>query len=310
MRIATMATGGIGGFLAVKLTQAGHEVATIARGPHLQAIQRDGLVLESMAGREVVQPWMATNDPSKVGTVDAIIFGVKTGGLDAAAKACVPMVGPHTVVVPFLNGVEAADRLKKILPPQSVANGMAQVSTTIAEPGVIRQVGEFNTFTFAECDSRPSTRIDALRSAINTAGSNAPETDDIARDVWTKFVVFSAMSGVTAAARCKLGDIRASAELTGLFQGVMAETAALARAMKIRISDHVTCDMWAFVQGLPEAMRASTAIDLEQGNPLEIDYISGAVARLSAAAGLDAPLNRTLHAVLSPYRDGSSLAVN
>lgn len=304
MRIATMATGGIGGFLAVKLTQAGHQVATIARGVHLDAIRQKGLTLDGPSGIETVQPWMATSDPAEVGPADAILFGVKGGALEEAARACLPMIGPQTVVVPFLNGVEAAERLLKILPEGNVANGMAQVSTTIAAPGVIKQTGEFNAFTFAERDSRPSERISALRAAINQAGSSAPETDDIERDVWSKFVLFSALSGVTAAGRCTMGDIMRIPELGALFRTVMAETAAAGRAMGVNLDADIEEKIWARAAKLPPAMRASTAIDLENGLPLEIDWVSGAAARLAAGAGLSAPANAALYAVLLPHKAG------
>jgi 2-dehydropantoate 2-reductase len=108
--------------------------------------------------------------------------------------------------VPFLNGVEASDRLTKIIPQQNVANGMAQVSTTISSPGVITQTGDFNQFVFAERDSQPSERISALQQALADAGVSAPKTDDIERDLWAKFVLFSAVSGVTAAGRCTIAD--------------------------------------------------------------------------------------------------------
>ena len=152
MKIATVATGGIGGFLAVKLGLRGHKVATIARGAHLDAI--------------------STDDPKNVGEVDAVIFGVKGDDLETAAKACLPLVGRQTVVVPFLNGVEASDRLTKIIPQQNVANGMAQVSTTISAPGVITQTGDFNQFVFAERDNQPSERIAALQRALTSVKSS------------------------------------------------------------------------------------------------------------------------------------------
>ena len=230
MRIATMATGGIGGFLAVKLANRGHQVATIARGPHLSSIVENGLTLEGPSGAELARPWIATDDPSEVGEVDAIIFGVKGDALEVAAKACLPMLGRDTVVVPFLNGVEASDRLLDVLPARNVANGMAKISATISSPGVIKQTGEFSEFTFAERDSRPSERIHALRQAIDEAGSSAPPTDDIERDVWSKFVLFSAVSGVTAAGRCTLGDIVAIPQLGELFRRVVSESAAIGRA--------------------------------------------------------------------------------
>ena len=304
MKIATVATGGIGGFLAVKLGASGHEVATVARGDHLRAIRDQGLHLDSVTGRETIRPWIATDDPSEIGQVDAIIFGVKGDDLEDAARACLPMLGQETVVVPFLNGVEASDRLAKILPERNVANGMAQVSTTISSPGVISQTGEFNLFVFAERDSRPSARIDALRKAMVEAGVSAPGTDDIERDVWSKFVLFSAVSGVTAAGRCTIGDIVGIPELGALFRQVMSETAAVGRALGVSLDEDTEAKTWDRVKALPAAMRASTAIDLERGRPLEIEWISGAVARLSDKAGLEAPMNRTLYALLLPHKGG------
>ncbi|MFN0262966.1 ketopantoate reductase family protein [Tepidamorphus sp. 3E244] len=306
MKIATVATGGIGGFLAVRLTEAGHQVATIARGRHLAAIRADGLKLSAHDGEHLVAPWMATDDTGEVGAVDAIIFGVKCSGLEAAAELCRPMLGDDTIVIPFLNGVEASDRLAQILPERNVGNGVAFISTTIAEPGLISQTGEFNRFVFAERDSTPSGRVDALRAAINDAGSVAPPTDDIERELWTKFVLFSAVSGVTAGARCTIGDIMASQPLSATFQTIVAETAALGRKRGVALPDSVEADTWAFAQGLPAPMRASTAVDLEHGNPLEVDWISGAVARLSAEAGLAAPVNATIHALLSPFSAGKA----
>ena len=304
MRVATMATGGIGGFLAVKLANSGHQVATIARGRHLAAIIKNGLTLEDPSGVELAHPWIATDDPSKVGKVDAIIFGVKGDALEAAARACLPMLAAETVVVPFLNGVEASDRLIEVLPEQNVANGMAQISTTIASPGVIEKTGEFNVFTFGERDSRPSERITALQKAINDAGSSAPATDDIERDVWSKFVLFSAVSGVTAAGRCTMGDIVATPELGELFRRVVSETAEIGRALGVALRPDIESRTWAAASSLPKTLRASTAIDLENGRPLEIEWISGAAARLAKKAGTNAMINEALYALLMPYKHG------
>ncbi len=304
MKIATMATGGIGGYLAVRLTQAGHEVATIARGAHLEAIRQNGLALDGYDGHHTITPWIATDNPAEVGEVDAVIFGVKGDALKSAAEACRPLLGENTIVVPFLNGVEASDMLAHILPEKNVGNGVAQISTTIASPGVIKQTGEFNRFILAERNSAPSPRVDALRAAINEAGSSAPETDDIVRDLWSKFVLFSAVSGVTAAGRCTIGDIVSNPHLAALFKAIVTETATLGRARGVALPEQIETNITSSLQNLPASMRASTAIDLEHGRPLEIDWVSGAVDRLSQEAGLDAPVNRTVYALLSPHKDG------
>jgi 2-dehydropantoate 2-reductase len=304
MKIATVATGGIGGFLAVRLTEAGHSVATIARGAHLEAIRRDGLTLTGSDGKTTVQPWMATADPGEVGTVDAVVFAVKGDDLEAAAEACHPLLGADTAVVPFLNGVEAAGRLLEILPAQNVTNGVAYISTTVAGPGIIHQTGAFNRFVFAERDSGASPRIERLREAINDAGSSAPPTEDIEVESWSKFTLFAAVSGITAAARCTMADILGNEALAELFRGAVAETAAVGRSRGVALPETIEADTWAIAERLPAMMRASTAIDLENGRPLEIDWISGAVVRLAESAGMAAPINRTIYGLLSPYRNG------
>lgn len=304
MRIATMATGGIGGFLAVKLALAGHSVATIARGAHLAAIRENGLRLDSATGSETAHPDIATDRPEDVGPVDAILFGVKGDALEDAARACLPMLGPETFVVPFLNGVEASDRLIRILPEHNVGNGVARISTTISAPGAITQTGAFHSFIFAERDSRPSARVDALRAAINDAGSSAPQTDDIVKELWSKFVLFSALSGVTAAGRCTVGELRDTPELEALFKRALSETAGVGRALGVALDDDIEEQVWASMLSFPAQGRASTAIDIEHGRPLEIDWVSGAAARLAAQAGVDAPVNAALYAILLPHKQG------
>ena len=304
MRIATMATGGIGGFLAVKLTKGGHEVATIARGAHLEAIRQNGLRLSTDNGVETVTPWRASSKTTEIGPVDAIIFGVKCNALKEAAKDCIPMLSETTAVSPFLNGVEAADRLLEFLPEQNVANGLAKISTTISEPGTITQVGNFGQFIFAERDSKPSQRMERLQNALMSAGVDAPKTDDIDRDLWSKFVLFTAMSGVTAAARCNVGDIMRSIELSELCKNILSETAMLGRLNGINLPKHLEADLWDAISKLPKNMRASTAIDLENNRPLETKWISGAAVRLAEQSGGEAPLNTAVYALLSLYENG------
>ena len=306
MKIATMATGGIGGYLATKLILNGQEIATIARGAHLSAIQQNGLTLSTMSGVQNVRPWKACSNTKSIGPVDAIIFGVKCNTLQQAAKACLPMLHDETIVIPFLNGVEASERLSEFLPRKNIGKGIARISTTISEPGVIRQVGSFAQFIFAECNSKPSLRIERLQSIFRGAGIDAPITEDIDRDIWSKFVLFTSISGVTTAARCTVGDIRHSKELSRLARAIMIETANVGRAKGIKLPDTLEKELWVSIESLPANMRASTAIDLENNRPLETPWISGAAIRLARQVGGSAMLNEAIYALLSPYENGAT----
>lgn len=304
MKFATVATGGIGGYLAVKLIQSGQDVATLARGSHLEAIKTSGLVLLDDAQTKPAHPRIATDDPTDIGLVDAVIFAVKAKDVEQAARSCLPLLGEETVVIPFLNGVETVERLASVLPIKHIANGTAGVSTTIAGPGLIKQTGSFATFTFAERDSSQSPRIKAVRSAFEGADLHAPVVEDIDFELWRKFCVFASLSGVTAAARCNWGQIKSDPHLTRIFQDGIAETAALGRARGVALPEDMAEQTWQAMQELPDDLRASTAIDLEEGRPLEVDWISGAVERLSDIAGLHAPVHRVLNALLQPWKAG------
>src|SRR5688572_2727618 len=112
MRIAAMGAGGVGGYFGARLQQAGHEVVFFARGRHLQAIRADGLTVESAHGNAKLKV-RVLEDPRDAGVVDVVLFAVKLWDTEAAAERLRPIVGADTVVIPFQNGVESIERLRK-----------------------------------------------------------------------------------------------------------------------------------------------------------------------------------------------------
>jgi 2-dehydropantoate 2-reductase len=117
--------------------------------------------------------------------------------------------------------------------------------------------------------------------------------------------LFTALSGVTAAGRCTIKEINEIPQLGDLFRKVVSETASIGRALGVALDEKIEGDLWAFVQSAPPNGRASTAIDLEHGRPLEIDWISGAAIRLAKKAGVEAPINTALYALLLPHKNGT-----
>ena len=128
MKIAIFGTGGVGGFFGGRLAQAGQEVVFIARGEHLRAIQTNGLRIDSINGDFVIFPAQASDDPSQVGPVDAVLVGVKAWQIPGAAQAMRPLSGEQTIVVPLENGVEAPEQLALVLGAEHVLGGLCQLS--------------------------------------------------------------------------------------------------------------------------------------------------------------------------------------
>ena len=139
MKIAVLAAGGLGSYYGALLARAGHDVTFIARGAHLDAIRANGLTIKSVHGDFAINPARATDDPTQVGVVDWIIFSVKTYDNARAAQAMRPMIGAHTTVVTFQNGVDNHEQIGAVIGEERVIVAPTQIVSNIVAPGVITE---------------------------------------------------------------------------------------------------------------------------------------------------------------------------
>ena len=137
MKIAIYGAGGLGGYYGARLACAGNDVAFVARGAHLEAIRERGLRVSSPLGDMHLPDPAATDDPGDIGPVDLVVVAVKTWQIPQVAAAMGPLLGPDTVVLPFLNGVEASDELAAVVGSGRVLGGLSKVFSKIESPGVI-----------------------------------------------------------------------------------------------------------------------------------------------------------------------------
>jgi 2-dehydropantoate 2-reductase len=305
MKIAIFGSGGVGGYFGARLAAAGNEVHFIARGKHLAAMREQGLKVTSALGNAHIKPVRATDNPAEIGSVDIVTFAVKLWDTDAAAEQLRPLIAKGGHVIPFQNGVESIERLAHVLGAERVMGGSAYIGTRIGAPGVIEHTGTMARLRFGAV--LPSQRPAAQRflDACKQAGIMAELVDDIVLVNWEKFVFLVAMSSATSVARAPLGVVRGDPELRWLFEQAMRETWRLGRARGVRLPEDFVDKQLAFAETLPAEMRTSMQHDLEAGNRLEAPWLCGAVVRMSAQAGLDAPVNRTVYAALKPFVNGS-----
>ncbi|MDA1117487.1 MAG: 2-dehydropantoate 2-reductase [Proteobacteria bacterium] len=303
MRIAVMGAGGVGGYFGGRLAQAGHEVSFVARGKHLQAIKAKGLTLKSALGDATIKV-QAAEEPAELGDAEILLFAVKLWDTESAAERIRPLVEKGGVVIPFQNGVESIERIGKVLGPERVMGGAAYIAGRIAEPGVIVHTGTMARLRFGPVLPAQKKSAQAFLAACQEAKVEAELTDDIVRVLWEKFVLLVSVSATTTVTRSNLGVVRADADLRWLLEACMRETWALGTKRGVKLADDFVAQTLKFVEGLPAEMRASMAADLEAGGKLEAPWLSGAVARMSAQAGLQAPANRAVYAALKPYLNG------
>ena len=304
MRIAVIGAGGVGGAFGAALAQAGADVSFVARGAHLAAMRQNGLRVEGGRGDTLIKPVQATDDPATIGPVDFVLFCVKLWDVEAAGAGIKPLVGATTAVIPLQNGIDSADRLIPILGTRAVMGGVAQVSATIAEPGVVSQVGNFMRLVFGELDGDKSARGEAFLAMCQKAGFDATHSDQIQTELWMKFILLATNAAMTAATRSPLGMLRDDPDIAPLFTRASSEVAAVARARGIRLPDDVVERIGGFTRNAPPMMMASMAHDLIRGNRIELPWLSGKVVALGRELGVPTPVHEVLYAVLKPFVDG------
>lgn len=306
MKFAVFGAGGIGAYLGARLADAGHEVHLIVRGDHLDALRRDGLRVESVAGDTAVD-LPATDDPAEVGPADYVLFCVKTHDTREAAAQLDPLVGSDTAVVSFQNGIDNEAWIAEAVGERHVAGGVAKIFSTIKEPGAIEHTGGPEEFTIGEMDGTRTDRIEALAEALGDCrGVTVVLSEDVRVDLWRKFAFICAQAGMTAATRLPTGAVRDTDAAWEMYRRIVAEAVAVARAEGVDLPDGVVDDLISFAQGLDADSYSSLHYDLTHDKRLELDGLHGAVLRHADETGVDVPMNEAVYAVLKPWAERRS----
>jgi 2-dehydropantoate 2-reductase len=297
MRIAVLGSGGIGGYFGARLAQAGHDVVFIARGAHLEALQRRGLTVRTPAGESTI-PVTAIADTTDVDPVEVVLFCVKSYDTEPAAQALAPLMGHDTAVLTFQNSVDSVDTIASVAGADAVLAGAVYIAVQLAGPGVIVRTGGEGKIVFGEVGSAATERVRRIATVFEESGIAHDVSDDIQRVLWEKFLFITGIGGVTALARSGIGPILASREGRALLTASCVEIAAVAAAEGAPLqlaAAHAAIEQAAT---LPPQWRSSMARDLEDGRRLEVDALSGAVARRGLKHGIPTPIHQAIVACL------------
>ena len=304
MRVAIIGSGGIGGPYGAALVVAGADVTFVARGRHLAAMQKSGLRIEGT--REIELPSVrATETPAEVGVVDLVLFCVKLWDVETAGELIRPIVGPETAVIALQNGIDAGERLISILGSDAVMGGVAVGSGAVVSPGVINTIGRHHRLIFGELDGRISGRAEGILDLFKRTSFEGVLSRDIVLEGWEKFTVFVAHSGVSALTRLPIGKLRDDPEVFGLYEAAMREVIAVGRAEGVRFPPDTIERQLAFLRGLGPDHRPSMAVDLMQGNRLELTWLAGKVVELGRRYAIPTPINGVVYAALKPFINGT-----
>jgi 2-dehydropantoate 2-reductase len=300
MKILIMGTGGVGGYYGGLLAQQGNEVTFISRGAHLYAIRHEGLKVKSVHDDFTVFPANATEDPAKVEPVDLILFCVKTYNTDEAAEAIRPVIGPQTVVLSLQNGVDAAERIGKVVGLEHVLGGATWLSSAVEAPGIIKQISEFRRIVYGELAGGRSERIQSIFEVLKNTGITVEISENIQKILWTKFVFIAAASSIGSLTRLPMGDYRSVPETRRLLSSIMQEVEAVAHAQGITLDADVVQKSLAFTDNAAPHIKPSMQLDVESGRRTELESMVGVIGRKGRELGIPTPVADFVYDSLLP----------
>lgn len=289
MKIAVMGAGAVGCYYGGMLARAGHSVVLIGRAALVQAVESQGLMLESrhFSGRI---PMRADTSPAGVADAELVLFCVKSGDTESAGEAMKPYLSARTPILSLQNGVDNAERLSRVL-GRAVVPVVVYVATEMAGPAHVLHHGG------GDLVLGPSNASDALAELLTAAGLPARVSDDVLDQLWSKLIINCAYNALSAITQLPYGELVRGPGVIDTMSILFDECVAVARAEGIR----VPADLWQNLLAISAKMadqRSSTAQDLARGKPTEIDHLNGHVVRRGAALGIPTPVNQTLQCLV------------
>jgi 2-dehydropantoate 2-reductase len=322
MKIAVVGCGALGSYYGAMLCRAGHEVHFLLRSDY-DAVQAGGVNVRSPGGDFHVQP-ICARDPREIGPANLVLIGLKTTANHVLPGLLPPLVGPDTVVLTLQNGLGNEAAIAAVVGAEKTLGGLCFVCLNRIAPGTILHLAH-GTVVMGEYGRPSQRRTHSIATAIADSGVPCKVTEDLAATHWEKLVwniPFNGLGVASAAGleavergridpRQTLGPCLTTDLLLGdvrwekLVRELMMETIHAAQALGLAVPESAadrqisrTRDMGAY--------KASTLIDFERGQDLELESLFLEPLRQARQAGVDCPRLTSLSNLLTQIAVGRS----
>ncbi len=299
MKIGVAGAGAVGSHYGAMLQRAGQEVRLLARGAHLAAMRAHGLLHETNGERHRLAV-QASDDPAVLEGCDVVMLTCKMPDLESMLARLAPHLAPHALLLTLQNGVDAPELVARVFPEHAVAAGTAFIGARIEAPGHVLHTaaGSIRAGIWQDAGMPDaSSKLANLLAALNEAGVPAREERDVRRMLWRKLLWNCGFNALTAIVRRYARDVAAHPETRAIIEAAMRETIAVARTQGVALTEEDAEKHMAVTLAMGP-VKTSMWQDVERGRSTEVDWINGAVVRRAEEAGLDAPVNRMLVALV------------
>lgn len=284
--------GGTGGCIGAYMTEAGKDVTLIARGAHLEAMQKNGIQMETTRkGNYTVSPVKAADMEHYNEQPDVIFVCVKGYSLEETVPFIQKVAKPETVVIPILNIYGTGGRLQEKLPQLLVTDGCIYIAAEIKRPGCLWQNGNIFRVVFGVREpSQYRPVLEDVKKDLEDSGIEAVLSDNIRRDALQKFSYVSPAAACGQYYDAKAGEMQKEGEIRDTFAALIREIDALATAMGIPFHVDIVKTNLDILDSLTPEASTSMQRDIRQGKSSEIDGLVYEVVRMGQKWGVPMPV--------------------
>jgi 2-dehydropantoate 2-reductase len=300
-RIAVLGAGAVGCYFGGMLARAGAPVTLIGRAPHVEAIRRDGLFLDTLHFQQQVTV-AASADAGPAHEAEIVLVCVKTLDTETAARALATQRTRETIVLSLQNGVDNVDRIRAAAGIDAIP-AVVYVAAEMTGPGRVKHTGRGDLVIGAlsereRNDERCRRQLESIAALFVRAGVPCVVSENIQGELWAKLIMNCTYNALSALGRVRYGRMVQNAWARAIMTRVTEEVLAVGRAAGVRFPDKDLLDaVWKLGEAMAGAL-SSTAQDIARGKRTEIDSLNGYVARRGAEFRVPTPVNQTLHALV------------
>jgi 2-dehydropantoate 2-reductase len=301
MRILVIGAGAVGGYFGARLAQAGRDVTFLLRGKRLEQVRKDGLQIVSPFGDATVRV-QALSAKEIDNPYDVIFLSVKSYALTGAMEDFAPAVGPQTMILPVLNGMQHMQALEKRFGAQPLLGGVAQIASELDAAGRVVQLSPMQTVTYGERDKQTTPRITRLDETMRNAGFEAKLSTDIMNDMWRKWIQLATLGAMNSLLDGSVGEIVSAPGGREVAIAILHESAAVSKASGFPQPEEFLAKLTGILADKDSKLTSSMYRDMKSGAPVEADTILGDLLHYAQKGAIDTPLLRAAYVRLSIYQ--------
>lgn len=308
MNILVLGAGGIGGYFGGMAALAGTDVTFFVREPRARILTQRGLLIETPSRKVSLMPKVITASAG-AGRYDVVLLSCKAYDLNSALDAIEPVIGPDTVLLPLLNGLNHYDAIDARFGSNRVLGGFCQIGVSMTPDGGIRRMSQRASIVLGErFSSTDFARAGKVASLLENEDAEVKVSANIARDAWEKLSFLGLLAAATCLLRGTIADIQETERGTSILTAIFAEVCAIAAAEGFPQTEQFIADRQRVLTGRGAPLSSSMYRDVLAGNRVESEHILGDLLRRANGAGLSTPYLAAAHCQLQVYEQARDRA--